>query len=137
MLSKKTTTRSVLLVGAGYCLGYIVARTQPALLDLSPPREISSPKPQQQHHVVDHVADHVADHVVADEAGWKKLHIYYGNQDHLQVSQQISQSNQDEYVVSMLSNKRDGFFLDLASNDATSLSNTFTLERDYGWTGST
>ncbi|KAI2498963.1 methyltransferase [Fragilaria crotonensis] len=31
--------------------------------------------------------------------------------------------------------KRKGFFVDLAANDATFLSNTYSLEKKFGWTG--
>jgi hypothetical protein len=38
-------------------------------------------------------------------------------------------------VMSLLKNKTGGYFLDLAANDATHLSNTYVLERRFGWTG--
>jgi len=38
-------------------------------------------------------------------------------------------------VASMLGCQRDGFFLDLAANDASVLSNTLMMERDLGWNG--
>jgi hypothetical protein len=46
-----------------------------------------------------------------------------------------SQAHQDELVFSLLRNKTDGYFVDLAANDATQLSNTYSLERDWGWKG--
>ena len=35
----------------------------------------------------------------------------------------------------LLREKKDGYFIDLAANDAISLSNTRTLEKDHGWRG--
>lgn len=45
------------------------------------------------------------------------------------------QARQDEMVYALLRNKTNGFFIDLACNDATDLSNTFALETYYGWRG--
>ena len=38
-------------------------------------------------------------------------------------------------MASILGYKRNGYFIDLAANDAVRLSNTRALERDYGWSG--
>jgi len=46
-----------------------------------------------------------------------------------------SQFGQDWLISSVLGCKREGFFIDLASNDAEFLSNTLMLERDFGWKG--
>ena len=46
-----------------------------------------------------------------------------------------SQDGQDKMVVQLLKGKKNGFFVDLAANDALYLSNTRTLERDFGWKG--
>ena len=46
-----------------------------------------------------------------------------------------SQVLQDQVVLALHSRKRGGFFIDLAANEPTMLSNTRTLERDFGWTG--
>jgi len=46
-----------------------------------------------------------------------------------------SQAKQDEIVAGLLNNKTNGYFVDLAANDATTLSNTYALERYYNWTG--
>jgi hypothetical protein len=46
-----------------------------------------------------------------------------------------SQARQDELVVALLRNKTNGFFIDLAANDAVQLSNTYALERYYHWQG--
>jgi hypothetical protein len=52
----------------------------------------------------------------------------FGNGSHSQVGQ-------DETVMRILDNKRDGYFVDCAANDAVKLSNTLALETRLGWTG--
>ncbi|KAG7367794.1 methyltransferase FkbM domain containing protein [Nitzschia inconspicua] len=47
----------------------------------------------------------------------------------------FAQARQDEVVLSLLRNQTHGYFIDLASNDATILSNTYILERYYQWKG--
>ena len=46
-----------------------------------------------------------------------------------------SQVGQDVTLLSIFENNFDGFFIDLASNDAQYLSNTLALERHLGWHG--
>ena len=46
-----------------------------------------------------------------------------------------SQVGQDETVMRILDNKRDGYFVDCAANDAVEISNTLALETRLGWTG--
>ena len=46
-----------------------------------------------------------------------------------------SQVGQDYVVISTFSGRRNGTFVDLAANDPIVFSNTRTLERDFGWTG--
>ena len=41
----------------------------------------------------------------------------------------------DCFVYSLLGHKCGGYFIDLAANDAISMSNTKSLERDYSWRG--
>jgi len=56
--------------------------------------------------------------------------------DHLGIpGKSHSQVGQDKLVQYILGCKKQGFYLDLAANDAVNLSNTVMLERDYGWTG--
>mmetsp|Transcript_47073 Transcript_47073/g.114889 ORF Transcript_47073/g.114889 Transcript_47073/m.114889 type:complete len:356 (-) Transcript_47073:1738-2805(-) len=83
------------------------------------------------------------------EDGWQTVNVYYGSsdlkeqallssQDQQQQKQSIfvhSQARQDECVLSLLHNQTNGYFIDLASNDATILSNTYSLERYFGWNG--
>eukprot|EP00947_MAST-08B_sp_MAST-8B-sp1_P000636 g636.t1 len=46
-----------------------------------------------------------------------------------------SQRGQDWIVAALLGCKRDGYFIDLAANDAIKLSNTLALEHHFGWSG--
>ena len=46
-----------------------------------------------------------------------------------------SQSGQDAFVLNYFKNKRDGVFIDIGANDGVSLSNTYYLEKELGWTG--
>ena len=46
-----------------------------------------------------------------------------------------AQSGQDRTIARLHEHRRGGFFVDLASNEPLHLSNTRTLERDFGWTG--
>jgi FkbM family methyltransferase len=42
---------------------------------------------------------------------------------------------QDLFVLFTLQQKRDGFFVEFGATDGKSISNTYTLEKHYGWTG--
>ena len=75
-----------------------------------------------------------------DEDGWKTIQVFYGSTEHMESllpNDKIffSQARQDEVVLSLLRNKKNGYFVDLASNDATLLSNSYALEKHYGWKG--
>ena len=75
-----------------------------------------------------------------DSHGWKKIDVFYGSSNHsislLPEGQKwFSQARQDEVVLSVLRQKRNGYFVDLAANDATTLSNTYVLEHEFGWKG--
>ena len=72
--------------------------------------------------------------------GWTTVDVFYGSTDHVvsllpKDKKWFSQARQDEAILSLLKYKKNGYFVDLAANDATSLSNTYTLERDYQWKG--
>jgi hypothetical protein len=83
----------------------------------------------------------------SSQDGWNSIDVFYGSTDHavslLPKDQKwFSQVRQEEAVLKMLSKGlsdgekyQGGFFVDLASNDATHLSNTYILERDYHWKG--
>jgi hypothetical protein len=82
----------------------------------------------------------------AQDSGWKTIHVFFGNQAHLadtttlptpyfQANQWFSQFRQDEIISRLFRNKRKGYFIDLAANDAVRISNTYALETSYGWSG--
>jgi hypothetical protein len=51
------------------------------------------------------------------------------------ISKSNSESSQDIFVLSCLNGKRNGTFLDLGSNDAKRINNTYILETLFDWTG--
>lgn len=73
--------------------------------------------------------------------GWHSVEVFYGKTDHLErmlppdQGEWFSQARQDELVATLLRGKRNGYFIDLAANDATILSNTYSLEKKLGWNG--
>ena len=72
----------------------------------------------------------------SEATGWQTIHVFYGNATHEEEQAKWhSQVGQDELVASLLGNMRNGFFVDLAANDAVHWSNTFALERHLGWKG--
>jgi hypothetical protein len=46
-----------------------------------------------------------------------------------------SQAKQDVYVLNVLKGKKDGYFVELGSNDPITISNTYVLEKDFDWSG--
>lgn len=46
-----------------------------------------------------------------------------------------SQIGQDRWALKMLGYKRDGFFIDIGAGDGVMFSNTWALEKRYGWKG--
>lgn len=81
-----------------------------------------------------------------DDNGWSLVHVYYGdashitdasdiNKDYFESNQWFSQVRQDLVVSRLLKGKRKGYFVDLASNDAVRISNTYALETHFGWQG--
>lgn len=68
--------------------------------------------------------------------GWKSIDVFYGNHNHMIVHEnKMAQANQDTIVAVAFGNKSSGYYIDLAANDATYLSNTYNLERYHNWTG--
>jgi len=46
-----------------------------------------------------------------------------------------SQNNEEQIIINLFKGKRNGTFLDIGANDGVTLSNTFYLANNYGWTG--
>lgn len=82
--------------------------------------------------------------------GWNGIHVFVGTKeskiehmidastipnDYFYTTKWFSQLRQDEVVYQLLRNKRNGYFIDLAANDAIRISNTFALEHYHGWDG--
>jgi hypothetical protein len=81
-----------------------------------------------------------------EDKGWKEINVFYGDRSHIAYASMIpqeyfgahqffSQYRQDEVVIKLLQGKRNGYFVDLASNDAVRISNTYALETHYDWNG--
>lgn len=81
-----------------------------------------------------------------NEEGWNLVHVFFGNSSHIADNSAIpvdyfhsvqwfAQVRQDEIVSALLRQKRNGYFIDLAANDAIKISNTYALETYHGWNG--
>jgi len=73
--------------------------------------------------------------------GWQPIHVFYGEKRGLfndapvtikESQESFAQVGQDSIVLDLLGSN--GYFIDLAANDALDLTNTLALERK-GWTG--
>lgn len=76
----------------------------------------------------------------SNDKGWSQVDVFYGDSQHLKkrldpLRTWSSQARQDELVWTLLNKRVGGYFVDLAANDATYLSNTYTLETFYLWKG--
>jgi hypothetical protein len=47
----------------------------------------------------------------------------------------LGQAQQDKFVLNVLKEKKDGYFLEIGSNDPMNISNSYLLENTYGWKG--
>lgn len=65
---------------------------------------------------------------------WHPIHVFYGDRNALPHSDQewFAQVHQDQVILELLGDN--GYFIDLAANDASELTNTLALER-HGWNG--
>lgn len=71
-----------------------------------------------------------------DIPGWAPIYVYYGETNKLDEGHKFhSQVSQDRFIIRLLKEKRNGYFIDLAANEAMQFSNTFTLEKHYDWNG--
>jgi hypothetical protein len=64
---------------------------------------------------------------------WERLRYKFPESE--KISENFSQAYQDMFVLSVTNGKRNGSFLEIGAFDATFISNTFLLERDFGWNG--
>jgi hypothetical protein len=47
----------------------------------------------------------------------------------------FSQACQDKFILNVLKEKKNGYFLEIGSNHPIDINNTYTLEKNYNWTG--
>ena len=47
----------------------------------------------------------------------------------------LGQANQDKFVLKVLKEKTNGFFLEIGSNHPININNSYLLEKQYGWKG--
>lgn len=47
----------------------------------------------------------------------------------------LGQANQDKFVLNILKEKKNGYFLEIGSNHPININNTYILEKNYGWKG--
>lgn len=72
---------------------------------------------------------------IGPDQGWERKVVKIPEKSMGENFQLHGQTGQDWLVASLLSCKKNGFFIDLAANDAMLLSNTLMLERDFDWGG--
>ena len=82
--------------------------------------------------------------------GWNPIHVFYGKMNHLldpipdkwwlkdspkhkKGKKWFSQHGQDVAIAKVFQFKKNGYFVDLAANDAVWASNTFAMEQNFGW----
>jgi Methyltransferase FkbM domain len=130
MLQARKTPNAAFILLAGFLLGILTSRNsiQPNLpLPNGDKNEGPAPSAPQ-------------------DDGWKTLNIFYGSREQLpkvstlrdrqfRIRKFFSQVGQDKIVSQVFRGKRGGYFVDLAANDAVSLSNSYALETYFGWEG--
>ena len=45
------------------------------------------------------------------------------------------QAQQDKFILNILNNKKNGYFLEIGSHDPININNTYILEKNYNWKG--
>jgi hypothetical protein len=71
----------------------------------------------------------------AERSGWKTISVFVGNSTYGKPKAWNSQVGQDQTIARIFGGKKNGFFVDLAANDAVELSNTLSLEQTFNWKG--
>jgi hypothetical protein len=66
---------------------------------------------------------------------WKPVYVYRGGNFEAPKDEWLGQVHQDKLIAWLTKNLTGGYFVDLASNDALDLSNTYMLERNLNWSG--
>jgi len=70
------------------------------------------------------------------DSGWRSVEFFESKRKpHPEEDVKFFGEGQDQAVLALLSKKRGGSFIDLAAHQAVTLSNTYALERQFGWTG--
>ena len=69
------------------------------------------------------------------EKNIKDLIQFSGKNKGLNIKNTKSQINQDIFVLYTLNWKRNGFFVEFGATNGVDLSNTYLLEKDFGWRG--
>ena len=75
------------------------------------------------------------DAAAAQADGWHPIHVYFGDRSGLgapETQESFAQVKQDLILLDLIG--PNGYFIDLAANDAKDLTNTLVLER-HGWRG--
>jgi hypothetical protein len=71
--------------------------------------------------------------------GWHTIEVFYGKTEYFEQkypqNEWYAQVSQDIIVSRLFGEKTHGYFIDLASNDAVDISNTYSLEKKLNWTG--
>ena len=63
------------------------------------------------------------------------LRLNYNISIYLYVIMYLGQAEQDKFVLHILKNKQNGYFLEIGSNHPITINNTYLLEKNYGWKG--
>lgn len=72
-----------------------------------------------------------------EESLFDTIQVFHAKRDPTELSDRkwSAQVKQDEIVAALTNSQRNGYFVDLASNHAITLSNTYGLERNLEWNG--
>jgi Methyltransferase FkbM domain len=135
---RKPWTTIVVALASSFALGYLAAFSSFSTSDRA--RSLRNTDVKDTPERVDAVA------AGQKASGWKTIDVFYGTRDHLpkvssvqegkfRSAKSFAQVRQDEIVSKLFHEKPGGFFVDLAANDAVRLSNTYALERFFGWEG--